>query len=112
MCQDDAIRVLGEVYGGCSSVFPVPIHDAYLYGSFARGDYHDESDVDILLTVDMGLEQIAACRRAVSHVVSEISLQYDCTVSVIVKPLAQFQQYRDDLPFYRNIWKEGIRYVA
>ena len=112
MCKEDAVRVLGEVYRGCSSIFPVPIHDAYLYGSFARGDYHDESDVDILLTVDMDRQQIASYRRAVSHVVSELSLRYDRTISVIVKPLALFERYREDLPFYRNVCTEGVRYVA
>lgn len=45
MCKDEAIQVLREVYHGCAAVFPVPIHDAYLYGSFARGDYHEESDM-------------------------------------------------------------------
>ena len=36
------------------------LKDGYLYGSYARGDYHSESDIDILLTVDMSPEEI--CR--------------------------------------------------
>ena len=112
MCREEAIRVLGEVYHGCGAVFPVPIRDAYLYGSFARGDYHEESDIDILLTVDLDWPQIAARRRAVSRVVSQLSLKHDRTISVTVKPYALFMQYREDLPFYRNVYTEGIRYVA
>lgn len=112
MCREDAIRILGEVYQGCSPVFPVPIHDAYLYGSYARGDYHDESDVDILLTVDMDWPEINALRSAISHVVSELCLRYDRTISVTVKPLKQFMRYRDDYPFYRNVSTEGVRYVS
>lgn len=112
MQREDAIQVLGEVYRGCSSVFPVPIHDAYLYGSFARGDFHDASDVDILLTIDLDWSQISSYRRAVSRVVSELCLRYDRTISVTIKPLSLFTQYRDDLPFYRNVCTEGVRYVA
>lgn len=112
MCREDALRVLGEVYRSCNEIFPVPIHDAYLYGSFARGDYHDESDVDILLTVDLDWPEIASCRREVSRIVSKLCLEHDRTISVTVKPLAQFTRYRDDLPFYRNVCKEGVRYVV
>ena len=112
MCREDAIQILGEVYHACSAVFPVPIHDAYLYGSFARGDYHDESDIDILLTVDLDWPQISTYRRAVTRIVSALSLRYDRTVSVTVKPLKVFLQYREDLPFYRNVCTDGVRYVA
>lgn len=112
MCPEEAIQVLREVYHGCAVVFPVPIQDAYLYGSYARGDYHDESDIDILLTVDLDWPQIAAYRRAVSRVVSDLSLAHDRTISVTVKPLALFTKYRDDLPFYRNVCTEGIRSVS
>lgn len=51
MCKDDAIQVLREVYHGYAGVLPVLIFDTYFYGSFIRGDYHDESD--FLLTVDL-----------------------------------------------------------
>ena len=112
MCREDAIQILGEVYEGCSAVFPVPIHDAYLYGSFARGDFHDESDVDILLTVDLDWPEIASYRSDISHVVSELCLKHDITVSVTVNPVSLFRQFADDLPFYRNVRTEGIRYVA
>jgi hypothetical protein len=37
-------------------------------------------------------------------------LAYDITVSVVVKPLAQFKQYAEILPYYKNVLKEGIRY--
>lgn len=112
MCREDAIKVLGEVYEGCSAILPVPIHDAYLYGSYARGDYDEESDVDILLTADLDWPEISSYRSAISHVVSELCLRYDVTVSVTIKPLKLFTQFADDLPFYRNVRTEGVRYVA
>lgn len=30
----------------------IPVRGAVLYGSFARGDYHDNSDIDLLVVVD------------------------------------------------------------
>ena len=79
-----------------------------MYGSYARGDFTAESDIDILLTAVLTQEQIASQRRAVSGVASTLSLDHDITVSVHVVPLAQFRRYADFLPFYQNVLKEGF----
>lgn len=113
MCnQRQAIAILGEVYASCNPIFNNAIMDAYLYGSYARGDYHAESDIDILLTVDLEAEAISVLRKSLAFVISELSLEHDITVSVTVKPLAQFKQYADVLPYYKNILREGIRYAS
>ena len=111
MCtQNQALTILEEVYQQCSSRFPCRIEDAYLYGSYARGDYHAESDVDILLTVDA--EDIAPLRKVAAGVSSFLSLKHDVTVSVSLKPAAQFRRYSDTMPFYQDVLREGIRYVS
>lgn len=113
MCdQSQAIGILGEVYSACNPVFGNAIADAWLYGSYARGDYHAESDIDILLAVELNTEEISALRNRIGYISSELSLKHDITVSVTVKPAAQFRQYSDILPFYRNIIREGIRYAS
>lgn len=113
MCnQSQAIAILGEVYASCNPIFGNAIMDAYLYGSYARGDYHAESDIDILLTVDLEAETISKLRKRLAIVISELSLKHDITVSVTVKPLAQFKRYADVLPYYKNVLREGIRYAS
>lgn len=113
MCnQNQAIVILGEVYAACNPVFGNAIKDAYLYGSYARGDYHAESDVDILLTVALEQEEISRLRNSIGLITSELSLKYDVTVSVTAKPFAQFCQYADVLPYYKNVLGEGIRYAC
>ena len=112
MKQSEALQILKEVYVQCSKIFSCEIQDAYLYGSYARGDYHAESDVDILLTVDMDWDEISRYRSTISHVISELCLEHDVTISVTVNPVDLFRQYSEDLPFYRNVRTEGIRFVA
>lgn len=113
MCnQSQAISILGEVYTSCNPIFGNAIMDAYLYGSYARGDYHAESDIDILLAVDLEPEAISKLRNSVGIVTSELSLKHDITVSVTVKPMDQFKRYADVLPYYKNVLREGIRYAS
>lgn len=113
MCtKNQAISILGEVYAACSSLFKEDIKDAYLYGSFARGDYNKESDVDILVTATLDREALSKFRYALASVSSELSLKHNVTVSLTVKPHSDFMQYNTILPFYTNVIKEGIRYGA
>ena len=110
--REDAIDIVSEVYNACNGMFRNGIQDAFLYGSYARGDFDEESDVDILLTVDADPEELSLKRREVSGVSSDLSLKHDITVSVTVKPREQFYRYSDVLPFYRNVLREGIRYAG
>lgn len=113
MCtQNQAISILGEVYTSCLPLFHNALKDAFLYGSYARGDHHAQSDVDILLTVDLPLADIAKCRNAVASITSDLSLKYDVTVSVTVKPLEQFLRFANVMPYYKNVLGEGIRYAV
>ena len=51
MCtRNQAFEILKTVYRACDPILERSIHDAILYGSYARGDFHAESDIDILLT--------------------------------------------------------------
>lgn len=110
MCtQNDAIKIMHHVISLCNDIFPVK--EAYLYGSYARGDFHPESDIDILITADILPDDISKYRRQIAMITSELSLENDVLVSVTVKPDEQFRKFSEALPFYRNIKAEGIRYA-
>ena len=113
MCtKNQAMGILSEVYSACSELFKNDIKDAYLYGSYARGDYGKESDVDILLTVMLDRNEISKYRYLLATVSSDLSLKHNVTVSLTVKPHEDFMMYSTTLPFYRNVLQEGIRYGA
>ena len=113
MCnQSQAISILGEVYESCNPILDSSIKSAYLYGSYARGDYHEGSDIDILLTVDLEAEDISAFRNSIAEVASELSLKHEVAVSVTVKSHAQFLRYINVLPYYQNVIREGIPYAS
>ena len=112
MCQPEAIAILSEVYQRCHSVFSSRLREAYLYGSYARGDFDKGSDVDMLLTVDLEPADISRYRNQIAAISSDLSLEHDVTVSITVKSFEQFHRYSSVLPFYKNVLTEGIRYPA
>ena len=112
MCtQNEAMIVLQEVYEGCRAIFG-KIEEAFLYGSYARGDFHEESDIDILLTVEPSQSHISRHRSDIAELSSDLSLEHDITVSISVKPAEQFERLMNVLPFYQNVVREGIKYAS
>ncbi len=113
MCtQSEAIAILGEAFERSKAVFGNSLVNAYLYGSFARGDYDDESDVDILLTVDKSDSDIRLYNKSLAKIDSDLSLDHNITVTVTVKPVEQFNLFAEISPFYRNVINEGICYAG
>ena len=112
MCaQNEAVQILAEVCRAFEGHFPHKLREAYLYGSYARGDYDAESDVDVLLTVDEAPDRLREYRRTLAAINSELSLAHDVTVSATLVPTSQFERYADVLPYYRNVRLEGVRYA-
>ena len=104
--------ILKEAYSTSRKIYGTKLCNAYLYGSYARGDYDKDSDVDILLTVDMDNPEAGDYFYDIAKLSNKLSLDYDVTVSICAKSSSQFQKYLDILPFYSNVEKEGIKYVV
>jgi predicted nucleotidyltransferase len=112
MCtQSEAIEIFNEVVKRCEELFGDKLRDAYLYGSYARGDFDDESDIDILVTVDKDAEELSHFRRNMSYINSDLGLEHDILISTKTVPYEQFRRYSEILPFYRNVLEEGIKYA-
>ncbi|HMR99144.1 MAG TPA: nucleotidyltransferase domain-containing protein [Anaerolineales bacterium] len=89
---------LAEIYGD-------NLKAVYLYGSYARGDYRDGSDVDVMILLRDYKDYWKELHRS-SDYVSEISLKYDVTVSCIV--IKEIQWNQSEMPVVRNIHKDGV----
>ena len=50
--------------------------------------------------------------KQVWDVSSDLELQYDVIISPTVIPYDEYIQYKEDVPYYRNIEKEGMNVVA
>ena len=107
--QQDALEILDEAMERVKGVFGEALINGYLYGSYARGDQVEESDVDILLTVDLTDEEIRKQSKAIVKLDSDLSLEHDVTVCVTVKPYEQFSRFADVSSFYKNVIDEGIK---
>ncbi len=81
----------------------------YLYGSYAREDYDNESDIDITAIVKGNRMDLQNKLKQVWNMSADIGLENDIIVSPTVIPFDEYEMYKQTLPYYINIWKEGKR---
>ncbi len=101
-------NILNEYVQGIVRIYGDKLHSVILYGSYARGDYHKDSDIDIMILLDMTELDIKSYRHQLSDLTYDINETYDCDINPIAKSINTFIQWEDAYPFYNNIKNEGI----
>lgn len=83
-----------------------------VYGSYARGDYRENSDVDVMVLVKLTENEIKGIASNVYDLSYDIELEKGIHISVVIKNEEQFDYWADALPFYRNVSREGVEINA
>ena len=110
MCLKSQLKQISEQMAECyRRVYGEKIVSILLYGSYARGDNTDESDIDIVAIVHGERLELQKKLREVWDFSADLGLENDVVVSPTVIPYDEYEDYRQVLPYYMNITKEGIR---
>lgn len=77
-----------------------------LYGSYARGDYNDNSDIDILILIDK--EKITRNdEKRIKYPLYDIEFKTGTIISPIVFSKNDWETRHRITPFYENVNREG-----
>ena len=80
----------------------------YLFGSVARGDYTSESDIDIMLVLDMTEYEIRTTRSPLTRLSSDLNLDYNVQVNKFTVSKDMFEQMKDSRMLFINVTEEGV----
>ena len=98
-------KLMKELKEGLAKIYGDKLKAVYLYGSYARGDYRNGSDVDVMVLLKDYRNYWKGYLRA-SDYAGDISLKYDVVVSYIL--IKEIQWKRSDMPIVRNIHRDGV----
>lgn len=90
-------------------IFGDKLKDAILFGSFAIGNASDESDIDIMLLVDLNGTDLNRYKNNICKISAELGMQYNVLISPILQNIVEFNNFKNDLPFFKNVTLEGVR---
>ena len=83
-----------------------------VYGSYARGDYSELSDIDVMLLVSLGEEEIKEISDQISDLAFDFMMKYGVDIAPVITNIEHFNYWVDNLPYYRNVRDEGVRLSA
>ena len=89
-------------------IYGTHLRKVILFGSYARGDFRPDSDVDIMILLDMSDMDLKAYSQQLSYMTYDFNLDNDLDIKPIVKSEEHFRKWVVNYPLYANINIEGV----
>jgi uncharacterized protein len=109
MCSKEKLNsILEALQKSAEEIFKNKLEAVILYGSYARGDFDDESDIDVMIIVDIDKENLLKYRKLIYKIAHDIGFENDILISPHLQDRETFENWSDVVPFYQNVKREGL----
>ena len=102
-----------ELTVGIKHIYGDKLKGVILFGSCARRDSESDSDVDIMILLDVPKEDVPIERQKIRAIISSLDEKYEYAllISPVIRSYDEFNKWEKVVPFYQNVQSEGVRYV-
>ncbi len=101
-------KVKREAVKGIRAILRDDCKQIILYGSCARGDYNEDSDVDIAILTKSDREKVKKYNAEIDEVAAQIGVDTMAIVNFVCLPMKEFEQKKEWYPFFKNIARDGV----
>jgi len=109
MCSQITLnQITDKVVREVKNNFGDKLDKIILYGSYARGDNVDESDIDIMALVDLPSEDADRFDMQLTRFTNKLGMEYDLIISLLIKDCETFYKFLPADPFYQNVMRDGV----
>lgn len=100
-------NVTREACAKACEVLGTELKECRLYGSCARGDYNDDSDIDIALIVKCDRLSAKQYNAKLADIATELAMKYFAVVNFVCLPHLEYEEKKTWYPYFMNIENEG-----
>ena len=98
--------IVNELISGLTEIFQDKISRIILFGSVARNEATEESDVDIEIIITNEIDE--ETKDKFINWAAELDIRFNQVFSIVDIPEERMKKWGKILPFYKNIEEEGI----
>lgn len=101
--------LLGKYVEEVRKIYGERLKSVILYGSYARGDFRPDSDIDIMILVDLTDMELEELSKRLSWCTYDFNEEHDTDIKPIAKSATHFKKWLGVYPFYINVQKEEVQ---
>lgn len=79
-----------------------------LFGSYARGDFHKGSDMDIMILADLCPEEVSGYADKIYDITYDFEMQYEVEINPSVQCVRIYEYWKKVYPFFMNVERDGV----
>lgn len=105
---DDVYCILQDYVEILKDIYKEALVKVILFGSYARGDYNEDSDIDIMVLLDVPPKKERKRIKELIGMTFDFNLDNNVDIQPIPKSIYTFRKWKNVLPFYMSVKNEGV----
>lgn len=101
-------KVLMAFAQGTRKILKSNLSKLIVYGSYARGDYNENSDIDVMILTPLSKEEIEQVENNIFDLAFDLEMESGIVINPVLENEAHYKYWLGALPFFDNVEKEGI----
>lgn len=100
--------ILVEIESNLRKIYGSKLMKIILYGSYARGEQVQGSDLDVMVLLNMDEEEFKKYSEQALDLAVDLTTRYGIVVSIQENNIDFFNKWVDTLPFFNSVSNEGV----